>query len=171
MFTDSMAACGLAVPKLGRTLQIRAMRIEDLPAVVALEKELFRSPWSAEMFREDLDQEYACSLVVLDGDLLAGYMVTYFIADEIHIANVAVVPEYQRRGIGVALLKRFLTLGKERGIFMAHLEVRASNAGAIALYQKIGFEKVGLRKNYYEVEQEDAVLMSSLLQINPHLMP
>jgi len=167
MLADHFAAGTLEIPALGRALHYRKMRAGDLPAIIAIEKELFSSPWSEEMFREDLDQEYALSLVVLDGETIAAYVVTFLVLDEMHIANVAVIAAYQRRGIAFAMLKRLLTAGREMNYFLAHLEVRVSNTGAIALYEQLGFARVGLRKDYYEVEHEDAVLMSCRLQSNP----
>jgi [ribosomal protein S18]-alanine N-acetyltransferase len=171
MSVDPFPAGGLFVPKLGRTLSFRRMQAGDLPAVVALEQMLFRSPWTEEMFREDLDQEYASMLVVFDEAVLAAFVVTYLVVDEMHIADVAVAPEFQRHGIAHAMLASLLKAGRERGYQLAHLEVRTSNHGAIALYEQLGFEKVGLRKNYYEIEKEDAVLMSCLIQVNPLLAP
>jgi ribosomal-protein-alanine N-acetyltransferase len=171
MFADLLASGTLLIPKLGKTLQYRAMREEDLPEVADLEQQLFRSPWSLELFREDLGQEYACSLVVRDGDTLAAYIVVFLVLDEMHIANVAVAREYQRSGIGYALLKLMLSMARDLGFCLAHLEVRRSNQNAIDLYEKLGFERAGLRKNYYENEHEDAILMSTLIQVNPVLAP
>jgi [ribosomal protein S18]-alanine N-acetyltransferase len=171
MFADHFPPGDLLLPKLGRSLHYRPMQNADLPAVVILEKQLFRSPWSLEMFSEDLDQEYAFMLVVLDGAAVIAYVITYLVLDEMHIANVAVAPEYQRLGIGYHVLRKLLTAGREQGYYLAHLEVRQSNSAAIALYAQLGFEKVGLRKNYYEIEQEDAVLMSCLIQVNPFFAP
>ena len=169
MFADAFAPGVVRLPGSGESWPYRAMREEDLDQVVRIEEQLFRSAWTREMFREDLDQEYACSLVLLDGEVVAAYMITYLVADEMHIANVAVAPEYQRRGIGYAFLLLLLRAGREMGFYLAHLEVRRSNSAAIALYDKLGFTQVGLRKGYYEVENEDAVLMSCLIQANPLL--
>ncbi len=167
MFAEAVAPARLEIPGSGLVLQLQIMRPQDLPEVVPVEQQLFRSAWSGEMFREDLDQEYACSLVAREGGRLAAYLVAYVVADEIHIANVGVTPEYQRRGIGYALLLHLLRASREMGYALAHLEVRVSNASAIRLYEKLGFTKVGLRKNYYEIEHEDAVLMSCLIQVTP----
>lgn len=171
MDSEQYPPAALTIPRLGRALTLRRMQVEDLPAVVEIEERLFRSPWTAAMFREDIDQEYALMLVMLDGESVAAYLVTYLVLDEMHIANVAVHPDYQRQGIAIAMLRTLLESARQRGYQLAHLEVRKSNHGAIALYERLGFEKVGLRKNYYEIEQEDAVLMSCLIQINPLLAP
>ncbi len=169
MFADHFLPGLLELPRLERPLHYRTMREEDLAAVVAIERQLFRSPWSEELFREDLDQEYALSLVMTDGETIAGYVIAFLVLDEMHIGNVAVTPAYQRRGIAYEVLRRLLASGRNMHYFLAHLEVRQSNLGAIALYERLGFTKVGLRKNYYEIEHEDAVLMSCLLQNNPLL--
>lgn len=171
MGSEQFIPAALPIPRLGRTLTLRRMEVADLPAVAQIEEKLFRSPWTEAMFREDIDQEYALMLVVLDGERVAAYLVSYQVLDEMHIANVAVHPDCQRQGIAAAMLQTLLEAARERGYQLAHLEVRKSNDGAIALYERLGFEKVGLRKNYYEIEQEDAVLMSCLIQINPLLAP
>ncbi|HOT98658.1 MAG TPA: ribosomal protein S18-alanine N-acetyltransferase [bacterium] len=167
MFAEALAPGRLEIPGSGLVLHLRAMLEEDLAEVVQIEEQLFRSAWTAEMFREDFDQEYACPLVARDRGRLAAYLVAYVVADEIHIANIAVAPEYQRRGVGYAFLLHLLRVSREAGYALAHLEVRRSNAAAIALYEKLGFAKVGLRKEYYEIEHEDAVLMTCLIQVNP----
>jgi len=169
MFADYFLPGVLELPTLARPLHYRAMHEADLPAIAVIERQLFSSPWSEELFREDLDQEYALSLVLTDGETIAGYVITFLVLDEMHIANVAIAPAYQRRGIAFEVLRRLLTAGRRMHYFLAHLEVRQSNLGAIALYERLGFAKVGLRKNYYENEHEDAVLMSCLLQSNPLL--
>ncbi len=169
MLASLFASGELYVARADMMFRFRLMQRDDIPRVTVLEHQLFRSAWSAEMFTEDLGQDYALSLVLLDGDLLIAYVVMYLIVDEIHIANLGVAPEYQRLGIGYTLLYNVLQVARSSGFAFAHLEVRQSNLAAIALYQKLGFERVGMRKNYYEMEHEDAILMSCLLQVNPKL--
>ncbi len=159
------------VPKANRNYALRCMTQQDILQISLLEHQLFLSAWSDEMFLQDLGKEYALSLVVLDDTAIIAYIVIYLILDELHIANVGVAPEYQRLGIGYALLLTVLTTARICGYALAHLEVRESNRAAIALYAKLGFDQVGRRKNYYEIEHEDALLMSSLLQVNSRLQP
>jgi ribosomal-protein-alanine N-acetyltransferase len=171
MLTTLLQSGELQVPKANRTFLYRRMVLQDLEQICQLENQLFRSAWSEEMFSDDLDQNYAISLVVLEHDIIVAYIVLYTVLDELHVANLGVAPEYQRLGIGYSLLQDILCTARSCSYAFAHLEVRKSNLPAISLYERLGFEKVGLRKNYYEEEQEDAILMSNLLQVTSKLNP
>ena len=94
---------------------------------------------------------------------LVTYSISYVIYDEIHISNIAVVPDYRRLKIGESMFTIALKMGIEKKCQIAHLEVRKSNLPAITLYQKHGFQAVGVRKNYYQNENEDALLMTKKL--------
>ncbi len=149
------------VPKLGRMLDWGYMQQEDIGAVHELEKRLFLSPWTKKMFLMELQQPgLRLSVVVKDKNVIAGYIFIHYIIDEIHIVNIAVAPEYQRCGIAQMILQNIIQAAAKAGYVRAHLEVRKSNLAAIALYQKLGFKIVGVRKNYYQAEKEDALLMS-----------
>lgn len=142
-------------------VQIIPMTTEDLPAVAELEKRCFPAdPWSGELFREAL---YNPAVTVLlargeDGSIL-GYAVLSTVLDEGSLDNIAVHPEHRRRGVADALLGVLTGFGREH-LSVLLLEVRASNAPAIALYEKHGFAAVGRRKNYYDAPREDAILMT-----------
>ena len=101
--------------------------------------------------------------VCLDGDTLAGYIVLSIVLDEGSIDNVAVVPEFRRRGIADLLLSHAEEQGRALELAFLTLEVRSRNEPAIRLYEKHGFVEVGRRKNYYEKPREDAILMTLFL--------
>jgi [ribosomal protein S18]-alanine N-acetyltransferase len=136
---------------------IRKMQSKDLDRILEMEKSLFASPWSRDSFEAELVRNGGLCLVAEAGDAISGYAVGWSAADELHIANLAVHPDWRRRGMGRALIKALLD--GFSGLAWAGLEVRKSNAPAIALYESMGFRKYGLRKNYYAEEKEDAVLM------------
>jgi ribosomal-protein-alanine N-acetyltransferase len=136
---------------------VRKMRACDLDRICEMEKMLFASPWSRQSFMAELGRKGGLAVVAEEEGTVFGYAVGWSVADELHIANLAVHPDRQRLGIGRGLLRALLE-GFE-GLAWAGLEVRESNAPAIALYQSMGFKKTGLRKNYYAEEKENAVLM------------
>ena len=142
-------------------IQIIPMTKERLPAVAALEQVCFPAdPWSLELFQAALENPSASILLAEgeDGSLL-GYAVLSVILDEGNLDNIAVAPEARRRGVADALLDVLTGFGREN-LAALMLEVRASNAPAIALYEKHGFAAVGRRKNYYDAPREDAILMT-----------
>ena len=139
-------------------LRIVPMTAHHLPAVAELEKVCFPAdPWSVELFREALDNPRV-SVLLAEGEdgLILGYAVLSAVLDEGNLDNIAVAPERRRQGVAEALLSGF---GREH-LACLMLEVRASNAPAIALYEKHGFAAVGRRKNYYHAPKEDAILMT-----------
>lgn len=143
------------------SFHIVPMTAARLPQVAALEKICFPAdPWSAEIFRAALDNPGVAILLALgeDGAVL-GYAVLSVVLDEGNLDNIAVAPEARRRGVADALLSALTGFGRDR-LSALMLEVRASNAPAIALYGKHGFASVGRRKNYYDAPKEDAILMT-----------
>jgi ribosomal-protein-alanine N-acetyltransferase len=141
------------------------MREPDLDQIVDLEMQLFVSPWSRGMFEEELqEKEYVLALVLENEGRIVGYLIAYLVADEVHIANIGTAPDQQRRGLGKAMMQNLLDQAQKNGFTLAHLEVRRTNRAAISLYEKLGFHIVGVRKNYYEHEKEDALLMTLMLQ-------
>ena len=142
-------------------IQIIPMTKERLPAVAALEQVCFPAdPWSLELFQAALENPSASILLAEgeDGSLL-GYAVLSVILDEGNLDNIAVAPYARRQGIADALLSSLTAFGREH-LACLMLEVRSSNAPAIALYEKHGFIAVGRRKNYYDAPREDAILMT-----------
>jgi len=138
-------------------LLFRMMVRADIAQVLRIERTSFSSPWSKESFEAELKKAIGFSTVAVIRKKIVGYVMGWHIGDEIHIANIAVHPEWRRQGIGEKLIQKALT--NQDGVACARLEVRRSNRAALALYQKLGFVQVGIRKNYYAQEGEDAVLM------------
>ncbi|MBN2415944.1 ribosomal protein S18-alanine N-acetyltransferase [bacterium] len=129
----------------------------DLDSVLMLENAIFPTPWSRDSFEAELEKTYSVALTAEREGRVIGYGIAWLIADEIHIANVAVHPEFRGTGIGRAIVERLLASGD--GSCGAFLEVRVHNDPAIRLYKKLGFREIGVRKQYYQAEQEDALLM------------
>lgn len=136
------------------------MTAELIPAIAEIERACFSHPWSENALREELFNDTACFIAaVTEKGEVAGYAGLHCVLDEGYIDNIAVREEYRRQGVAGELLGAFLRFGKAKLAFLT-LEVRASNAPAIALYAKYGFEEVGRRKGYYDAPKEDAVLMT-----------
>lgn len=127
--------------------------------VAQLEKLCFSAPWSENSISSELTNPLSCWLVALDGDRVAGYVGSQTVLDESDMMNIAVDPQYRRQGIAQALVEELVKCLARKGSRCLTLEVRASNAGAIALYGKLGFVQVGLRKNYYRNPREDAMIL------------
>ena len=143
------------------TYRIVPMTAARLPQIAALERVCFPTdPWSEELFRDALDNPHTAILLAEgeDGAIL-GYAVLSVILDEGNLDNIAVAPDARRRGVADALLGALTGFGREH-LSVLMLEARASNAPAIALYEKHGFAAVGRRKNYYDAPKEDAILMT-----------
>ena len=139
--------------------QIEKMRPEHIKEVAEIERRIFTLPWSEQGFLSSLQSEDTLYLVVRKEGRVAGYCGLLQSFDEADITNVAVAEEARGAGIGFAMLSELMRLGKERGIERYTLEVRASNAAALHLYEKLGFQSVGIRKNFYDRPKEDAVIM------------
>ena len=143
------------------TYTIVPMTYDHVPQVAEIERLCFSDPWSERMLREHLDNQCAAALVALgeDGTVL-GYAGLLVVLDEGYITNVAVRPAFRRQGIAADLLAVFDRFARGNHLAFLTLEVRASNAPALALYEKLGYRRMGLRKNYYEHPKEDAVIMT-----------
>jgi len=140
-------------------LTIRAMRESDLPSVVAIERLSFSTPWSETSFFNEIYKRHSTAKVFVAGERVIGYMCANQIADEGHILNLAVHPDFRGRGIANTLVKNILEELKENACRFLYLEVRASNNVARKLYEGFGFSIVGTRKEYYTEPKEDAVIM------------
>lgn len=141
-------------------IRIRRMEAEDAKTVSLLEKEIFSQPWSCQGFLDALNQENAIFLVAEVEGEIAGYCGMYCAADEGEITNVAVREAFRNKGIGQLLVCKALEEARNAGITMVILEVRVSNAGAIHVYEKLGFEIQGIRKGFYEKPKEDGYVMT-----------
>ena len=138
------------------------MRLEDLPAVHAIEQASFTAPWPPHAYRSELESNrLAHYLVARAGDTVAAYGGMWLMVDEAHITTFAVDPAWRRQRIGERLLLAFLDVAVDQGAHEATLEVRLSNLAARRLYEKYGFRPVGLRPNYYSDDHEDALIMTT----------
>jgi ribosomal-protein-alanine N-acetyltransferase len=137
---------------------IRALGYGDLPQVIAIERRSFTSPWSLAMFVLEMSKPSGLSLAAADAEgRLAGYLILSRYDTVWHLMNVAVDPSRRRQGIARALLDEMIGRGGPEEEYT--LEVRTSNAPAIALYQRFGFLAAGTRPRYYRDTGEDAVIM------------
>ena len=136
------------------------MERAHLPQAAELERQCFSDPWTGAQLAGELDNELlSLSAAVGEDGTVLGYAEVRVILDEGTLERIAVAPRYRRQGIAEALLDAYIQYGREHLAFLT-LEVRAGNAPAIALYEKLGFREVGRRKNYYRAEHEDALLMT-----------
>jgi [ribosomal protein S18]-alanine N-acetyltransferase len=140
-------------------VEIRRLSIGDLPEIEEIEQRAYRTPWSRSMFASELAKGTSICLGAFEGDQLVGYIVNSRYVDAWHVMNLAVDPDYQRRGIATRLLERLFELTDEDDGRGYTLEVRVSNREAIRLYEKLGFQRHGIRRGYYTDNREDALIM------------
>jgi len=141
---------------------IEPMRLDDLPAVHAIERASFDSPWPADAYRSELEtNRLAQYLVVRAADEIAGFGGMWLMVDEAHIITFAIHPLWRRQHIGDRLLLAMVDIAIDGGAHEATLEVRLSNLPARRLYEKFGFRPVGLRARYYSDNGEDALIMTT----------
>jgi ribosomal-protein-alanine N-acetyltransferase len=150
---------------------IREMTPQDAGAVAAIEKEIFSQPWSEQGFIDSLANPDTLFLVAQTDSnreekqsmpaqpAIAGYIGMYLAMDEGEITNVAVAASARRNGIGKALIRELTEKAARRGISRIVLEVRVGNRPAIALYEQMGFRRIGTRKGFYDFPKEDADIM------------
>lgn len=136
------------------------MTEQDVAAVAAIEAGVHLVPWSAQSFRDCLGAGYLCDVLEHAGEVV-GYRILSEVLDEAHLLNIAVAPSMQRRGLAWAMLGDLFERCRAHGMSILYLEVRASNQPAIALYERRGFARSGVRRNYYRTRdgREDALLM------------
>ena len=134
-----------------------------IPQIEALEQQCFSVPWTVQQLESQLkDQQHEFIAALAPDDTVLGYVGLMYVLDEGYISNVAVSPEHRRQGIADNLIDHLCTICEAHGLSFVSLEVRAGNAPAVALYEKHGFHRVGLRKNYYERPREDALIMTKM---------
>jgi len=145
----------------GESVTYRRMSVEDIPQVHLVERKCFpTNPWSKNIFLSELTRnDSAIYIVAVVQERIVGYAGMWIILDEGHITNVAVDPAFRRRGIGQGLLDQLTQYALGRGAVAMTLEVRISNAVAQSLYRKLGFVPRGIRKQYYQDNKEDALIM------------
>lgn len=133
--------------------------------IIAIEKVSFPSPWTVDAFREEMNRSFSALWVFLEDEVVRGYLCCWFMAEEVHLMNIAVHPQRRGQGIGRTLLAKMISAGIRAGAQGAVLEVRPSNRPARALYREAGFQEIGRRRKYYRETGEDAILM--MLQLEP----
>jgi ribosomal-protein-alanine N-acetyltransferase len=146
---------------------IRRMKEDDLPAVRTIEALSFSNPWSDSTFLGEIQNTpVSFPLVVLrkPSDKVIGYIIYWHIREDVQVNNIAVHPDFRGKGIGEALMRHVIDRVRKNGATFMTLEVRLSNAAAVTLYKKLGFDILGTRKNYYTNPDEDAFLMGLVLE-------
>ena len=145
-----------------KQVKIVPMAAEHLDRLEQLERMCFSRPWSKKKLAEELDNQCAAFLVAVEPETekAVGYAGLLVVADEGYITNVAVDPSCRRQGVAAQLLQVFDNFAKGNHLAFLTLEVRPSNAAAIALYEGFGFREVGRRRNYYDLPKEDALILT-----------
>ncbi len=142
----------------------RPLRRDDIDAVAAIEREAFTTPWQPDTFAGLLDRDGVELLALTDAHQgVIGYAVLWCILDQGELANIAVIPARRGEGLGARLLSRVMDVARRRGVEKLFLEVRASNAPALAMYTNFGFTQVGRRRAYYDQPKEDALVLVAAL--------
>lgn len=140
--------------------KVRKMTIDDIDSVFEIELSSFTVPWTKEAFENELNQNQFSHYIVLEYDgKVVGYMGMWMIVDEVHITNIAVLPDYRGYGFGKQLLQTAKEYALEKEARTMTLEVRMSNEVAQNLYKSLGFQFGGIRKKYYTDNLEDAIVM------------
>lgn len=157
-----------APPPEGRTdallFVLEEMDETYLDAVLEIEQAVFSNPWRLKDFQYALAKEGSYGVVCLAEGRVIGYALGFFVMEEFHLADFAVHPDLQHRGIGRQLLDVLLDVLKRRPVSLVSLEVRGSNRAAIALYRQVGFQTVAIRRGYYSRPREDALVMLKALR-------
>ena len=145
-----------------KQVKIVPMAAEHLDRLEQLERMCFSRPWSKKMLAEELDNQCAAFLVAVEPETekVIGYAGLLVAADEGYITNVAVDPSRRRQGVAQQLLQVFDSFARGSRLAFLTLEVRPSNAAAVALYEGFGFRQVGRRRNYYDLPKEDALILT-----------
>ena len=146
-------------------MRYEVMSASHVQQIAQMEKICFSDPWSENSIASELENRLSYWLVALDGDVVTGYVGSQSVLGESDMMNVAVHPDYRRQGIAEALVTHLVQALREKGNHCLTLEVRVSNAPAIALYEKLGFTQVGRRPNYYRNPKEDALILRKEWQI------
>ncbi len=143
------------------------MREDDLASVLEIEHLSFPNPWRFSTFIGELgNYPFSIPFVILHSpnERLMGYIILWFIQEEVQISNFALHPDFRRKGVGEAVLRDILHKITKEGAAEIFLEVRPSNRVARSLYEKLGFQILGMRKNYYQSPVEDALIMAKKLK-------
>lgn len=140
-------------------MEIRKMTEADVTAVAQLERLCFADPWSECSICSELSNPLSLWLVAVEGEAVAGYVGSQSVLGEADMMNIAISPEYRRRGLAQLLVTSLVEELKALDVYQLTLEVRASNFPAIVLYEKLGFSQIGRRPKYYRNPREDALIL------------
>ena len=145
-------------------MEFRPMRLDDLDRLIKIERAAYPYPWTLGNFRDCLDSGYSTWVGEIEGEL-AGYWVMMLVVDEGHILNCCVAPAWQGRGFGRSLVEHLIDTARNHLTEALYLEVRPSNTPAVNLYQRLGFDSIALRRDYYPADhgREDALVMRLML--------
>lgn len=135
------------------------MNKDHVPQIARLEAQCFSDPWSEKSIASELENPLSLWLVAEENDQVFGYVGSQTVLDESDMMNVAVDPRFRRQGIARALIETLIAELAKMGSRCLRLEVRVSNENARALYARMGFQQLGLRKNYYHNPKEDALIL------------
>ncbi|MBM4765374.1 ribosomal protein S18-alanine N-acetyltransferase [Bacillus sp. B15-48] len=145
---------------MNKTIAFRHMELADIERILEIETQSFTTPWSKEAFNNELtNNKFAFYTVIEVDNQVVGYCGSWVIIDEVHITNIAILPDYRGMKLGEALLCKVMDSVREIGAKTMTLEVRVSNTIAQSLYKKLGFQEGAIRKNYYTDNIEDALVM------------
>ena len=143
-------------------IELRRLTLADLGDIERIERSAYPTPWSRSMFAGELAKPSSISLGAVDAEgefALVGYLIISRYVDAWHVMNIAVDPPYRRRGVATTMMEELFRLTVDDGRRGYTLEVRVSNASAIALYERLGFHATGIRRGYYTDNREDALVM------------
>lgn len=144
----------------------RTMVFEDVPRVMEIESEAYPHPWTEGIFRDCIRVGYSCWVYEIDAQI-QGYALVSIAANEAHILNICIAKDFQGQGFGKKLLYKIIDVAEQSDVDSVFLEVRDSNTVAIELYEREGFNRIGLRKAYYPADEgrEDAIVFARALNI------
>lgn len=150
------------VPYVDSQMQFRRMTEQDIDEVVAIEDQIYPHPWSRGNFVDSIRSDYQAWVLRAGEGRLLGYFLLMLAVDEAHLLNISVRGDMHGRGLGRFQLQKIVALARQQGVLSVLLEVRPSNLRALAVYERYGFVRIGLRKNYYPADsggREDAIVM------------
>lgn len=145
-------------------IRLKPMEEKHISVLAKIEKQCFSAPWTEAGLRAELESSTAVFLVAEEDEMVCGYGGMHFVCGEGYVDNIAVHPDFRRKGIGEMITKGLLQYGKEHEGSFISLEVRPSNLAAVNLYQKLGFQKNGIRKQFYTNPPEDGWILTKFLK-------